>query len=264
MAGSPHILQLQDLAIGYGKTILHKELTCSVHAGEVLVILGRNGSGKSTLLRSITALQKPAAGEVLVDGKNLHNISKQQLSKIISVVLTGNRQHAGMLTVNEIFALSRAPHTGWIHSMSKQDEDIIQKAIDFFDLKLFNHRKLFSLSDGELQKVMIARAFVQQTDIIALDEPTSHLDIFNRAEIFSDLKSLAKNFGKSIIVATHEIELGLQLADKVLLLNTQGQHAAGTIRDILQGGEVERFFSAPGFYFDVKTLRFIATAVNFQ
>ncbi|MBK7110789.1 MAG: ABC transporter ATP-binding protein [Chitinophagales bacterium] len=253
---SNYILQLHEVAIGYPNKILHSNITARFNKGEIIAVLGRNGSGKSTLLRCISGLQKQLEGEVILYDKNLLEYSRQEISRLISIVLSDNRKYAGMLTVQEIFELSRAPHTGWMHKIENKDIEIIEEALTFFKITAFANRRLFTLSDGELQTIMIARAFVQDTYIIALDEPTSHLDIFNQADIFNQLKLLAKQFGKTIIIATHAIEQSLQIADTLLLLDNSNNHLIGKKEFIVNNGGIQQFFSSPNFEFDTYTMKF--------
>ncbi|MBP7399612.1 MAG: ABC transporter ATP-binding protein [Chitinophagales bacterium] len=253
---SNYILQLHEVAIGYPNKILHSNITAGFNKGEIIAVLGRNGSGKSTLLRCISGLQKQLEGEVILYDKNLLDYSRHELSRLISIVLSDNRKYAGMLTVMEIFELSRAPHTSWMHKIENKDREIIDEALSFFKITAFANRRLFTLSDGELQTIMIARAFVQDTDIIAFDEPTSHLDIFNQAEIFNHLKLLAKQFGKTIIIATHAIEQSLQIADTLLLLDNSNNHLIGKKEFIVSNGGIQQFFSSLDFEFDTNTMKF--------
>lgn len=250
------MLQLDDVAIGYAERMLHAHISIACNTGEILAVLGRNGSGKSTLLRCIAGLQPVLSGTVLLRNTPIEKYNLQERSRIISIVLSDNRKYAGVLTVREILELSRAPHTGWLHTLTPKDKATIDEAMELFNIQSFAGRRLYTLSDGELQTVMIARAFVQETDIIALDEPTAHLDIFNQAEIFKHLHLLARQYEKTIIIATHAIEQCLHIADLLLLLNTQNRHLAGVKQQVLEKGGIPQFFASPDFEFDKETMRF--------
>lgn len=256
VAENPHI-EIHQLSVGYGNTILHKDINITILPAEVLVILGRNGSGKSTLLRCVSGLQKSISGNILINGHTITSYNNLELSKNISVVLTGNRRNAGMMRVKEIFSLSRAPHTGIMHNLSGEDILCIHEAISLFELQELENRYLYTLSDGELQKVMIARAYIQETPIVVLDEPSSHLDIFNTADIFASLNNLSKIAHKTLIIATHEMEYGLRIADKVLLLDRDGNHAFHSKEEAIENGALEKYFNSQRMYFDKKQMRFL-------
>lgn len=199
------ILQVKNLSIGYNNQLLASGINFSINKGELVALFGENGKGKTTLLKTICGFVSKINGEVLFKNLPIEDYSSQQLSKQISVVFTSNYFDAS-LYVKDVLSIARTPYVGVNYKLSKDDLDIINHAIELCNISQFYDRKLSSLSDGERQRVMLARAIIQQTDLIILDEPTAHLDVPNRKRLFEILLELCKN-GKSILLSTHEIEL---------------------------------------------------------
>lgn len=215
-------LKVSNLNIGY-KTKKQENIVCegvsfTVKQSELVAIVGVNGIGKSTLLRTLGNVQEKITGEILIDEKPLQQYKPHQLAEKISVVLTETIASKN-LTVWELIALGRQPYTNWIGTLTQTDKEKITKAIALVQLKELQHKKCYELSDGQLQKVMIARALAQDTSIILLDEPTSHLDLYHKATILKLLKKIAHETHKTILFTTHEIEVALQLCDKLLVLD---------------------------------------------
>ena len=254
-----HIIKTNNLAIGYFN---RKETTCivddinlSLTKGNFVCVLGKNGIGKSTLLRTLTKVQPKLSGEIILDGKNLESISNPELAKKLSLVLT-ERIPESNLTVYELIALGRQPYTNWIGKLNEDDLQQIDWAIEQLNIKELIAKKHDELSDGQLQKVMIARALVQDTEIIILEEPTVHLDLHNTIEIFSILKKLSKDYNKTILISTHEIHLALQLADQLWLLKDDGI-TSGQTESLITDGSVSKLFSTDLITFDIKSKQFI-------
>jgi iron complex transport system ATP-binding protein len=204
-------LTCNNLSIGYTKghivDRLFEDLSLSLTGGEMVCFMGPNGAGKSSLLRTLAGLQRPLSGQI-----DLHQpIEIEGKEKQIAVVLT-DRVHALNLKVEDIVTFGRYPYLGWNITLSKADRKIVQRAIDRVHLEPLLNKKLYELSDGQLQMVMIARALAQDTPIILLDEPTAHLDLNNRVEVMNLLKDLSHSTGKAILLATHELDLALQTA----------------------------------------------------
>ncbi len=189
-------------------------------AGELTAVIGINGIGKSTLLRTLANLQASLNGQVLINSKPLNDYKPDILAKEISVVLT-KAIVSKNLSVKEMVTLGRQPYSNWIGSLSKTDNQKINTALEMLDLHALAQTPCYELSDGQLQRVMIARALVQDTSIILLDEPTSHLDLNHKVQILKLLRSIAHETQKTILYTSHEIELSLQLCDKMLLLNNE-------------------------------------------
>ena len=181
-------------------------------------IVGVNGIGKSTLLRTIGGFQSKASGSIKIEGKELDTIHTLELATKVSVVLTEPIASKNM-SVKEVLALGRQPYTNWLGKLSKDDISIITESVSLLELSPFLDKKCYELSDGQLQRVMIARALVQDTSIILLDEPTTHLDLYHKVQILKLLKSIAHQTEKTILFTSHEIELAIQLCDKMLILD---------------------------------------------
>ena len=253
------ILKSSNLSIGYAtkkqQTIVAKNIDFELETGKLVCLLGKNGIGKSTLLRTLSNVQPKLAGELYINGNPIESLSAEAYSKKMSLVLT-ERIPESNLTVYELIALGRQPYTNWIGTLTDDDKKHIHKAIEQVHIEEYIHKKCDELSDGQLQKVMIARALAQNTDLIILDEPTAHLDIHHKLEVFNLLKSLVKELGKTILISTHEVQLALQLADELWLLN-ENQFLAGTPSKLIEDGHLERLFSSKFVTFDSKTKQFI-------
>ncbi len=217
--------------------------------GELTCLLGPNGSGKSTLIRSLTGIQKPLLGEVTIAEKRLFDINSKEMAKTLSLVLT-DRVAPGNLTVYALVSLGRFPYTSWMGSLSDSDNKLIQWALEVTGTIQFADRHLGELSDGEKQKVMIARALTQDTDIIILDEPTAHLDSPNRIEIFHLLRELTKTTGKTILISTHEIDMAIEHCNSMWLVMPDQQIETGLPEDLVLNGALEKAFGSEELTFD--------------
>ncbi len=251
-----HIIKTTNLSIGYSaKKNTHTvapNLNIELKSGNFVCLLGENGIGKSTLLRTLTKVQPKLSGTVFINTKNLEHINSLQLSKLLSLVLT-ERLPENNLSVFELVALGRQPYTNWIGKLTKQDLQHINTALKQTNILSLMHKKYYELSDGQLQKVLIARALAQNTEIIILDEPTAHLDIHHTIETFTLLKKLAKKHHKTIIISTHEINLALQLAD-VLWLMTPSKFVAGETNKLIETNQLNNLFTSNLISFN-KTLK---------
>jgi len=215
------ILKTEDLSIGYSskkqQTIIASNINITLNQGELIGLVGSNGIGKSTLLRTLTKVQPPIGGSIFINNKSLLETTQIELSKNLSVVLT-EQPASKNLTVFELVALGRQPYTNWIGRLSDSDYSSIENALIQTNILQLKNKKCFELSDGQLQKVMIARALAQDTNLIILDEPTTHLDMYHKAYIFKLLKKLVKHTKKTILFSTHDIDLAIQLCDKMLVM----------------------------------------------
>ena len=253
------IIQATQLSIGYStkkqQQVVSSSIDIELESGKFVCLLGKNGIGKSTLLRTLSKVQPKLAGELYINGNAIEQLSAQALSKRMSLVLT-ERIPESNLTVYELIALGRQPYTNWIGTLSKKDKNHIQKAIEQVHIEAIVNKKCDELSDGQLQKVMIARALAQNTELIILDEPTAHLDIHHKLEVFNLLQGLVNELDKTIIISTHEVQLGLQLADELWLMN-EDSFNTGTPNELISQGHLERLFSSKFVTFDSKTKQFI-------
>ena len=238
------ILKTENLSIGYQtkkkQTTIASNINLSVEKGKFIALLGKNGIGKSTLLRTLSKVQKPLNGSIEINQKNILSYSYQELATSLSLVLT-ERLPQSQLTVFELIALGRQPYTNWIDKLSKNDLKKILWAIEQTEITHLKDKLFHELSDGQLQRVLIARALAQDTKIIILDEPTAHLDIHHTFKVFSLLKKLVKSTNKTIIISTHEVNLAIQLADEFILLSEKQTHS-GTSKELIDQNAFEKLF----------------------
>jgi iron complex transport system ATP-binding protein len=253
---SAPLLTAADLVVGYAanKTPLPiaGPLQLSLWPGELVCLLGPNGAGKSTLLRTLAGLQPPLSGQLQVGGTSLAALSAPERARQLSIVLT-DRIDAGNLTVRELVRLGRHPHTGWLGGLSAHDEAQVQAALVATGTEAFAPRPVGELSDGERQKVLLARALAQDTPVVLLDEPTAHLDLPNRVALMRLLHGLARQTGKAILLSTHELDLALQAADRIWLLPAEGALRTGTPEDLVLSGSFAAAFAREGLAFDAAT-----------
>lgn len=248
------ILRLSNLKTGYTyhkgmEVVVSRDIDCSLTSGSLTCLLGPNGAGKSTLLRTICGFQPPLGGEVSVSGRPLETYTPAELSRSIGVVLT-ERVDADNMTAEELVAMGRSPYTGFWGRLGDDDHRIVERAMKMTSLESLRRRSVHTLSDGERQKVMIAKALAQQTPIIVLDEPTAFLDYPSKVEIMHLLLSLAHTEGKSILMSTHDMELALQTADYVWLMDKRLGLRRGIPEDLSYDGSLEQYFCREGIRFD--------------
>ncbi len=254
-------VRLTDVSIGYkgrqGLNVVASGITADICQGELTCLLGRNGVGKSTLLRTLSAFQPALSGEIVIrrEGVRSQEISAytdKELSRLIGVVLTEKPDIRNM-TVRELVALGRSPYTGFWGTLHDADWQVVDEAIEAVRIGSLRERMVHTLSDGERQKVMIAKALAQQTPVIFLDEPTAFLDFPSKVEMMQLLRQLAKTAQKTIFLSTHDFELALQVADKLWLMEKEMLYV-GTPRELAQSGALARYVERPGISFDAQTL----------
>jgi iron complex transport system ATP-binding protein len=261
------ILETRGLSVGYvgprqSRLAIASGIDLRLHAGELVCLLGPNGAGKSTLLRTLAAMQEPLGGEVLLAGKNVRAISKTELARQLSVVLT-ERVAVGLLTAYEIVALGRSPYTNWSGALSDRDHAVVAESIRAVDAESLAHRYVSELSDGERQKVMLARALAQEPQLMILDEITAFLDLPRRVEIIRILRDLAHHRQRAILLSTHDLELALSTADRIWLMPKGEAIAAGTPEDLVLRGVFASAFASEGVRFDEESGSF-ATQGSFH
>ncbi len=247
------ILSTSGLTIGYpsknGSLELEKDLNIKVHNGELVCLIGPNGCGKSTLMRTIAGLQKPLAGDTFIADVDVKKIKPHQYARLLSLVLT-DKINVGAMTVMDIVSIGRYPHTNYFAKLEARDHEMIARSLESVHLSDYKYRFFNELSDGEKQRVLIAKALAQDTPLIMLDEPTAHLDLPNRVEIMNILKQLAKNTNKAILLSTHELDLALQTADTIWLMSREKTLKCGTPEDLVLSGMFEQVFQSNAFQFD--------------
>ena len=247
------ILQIKNLAIGYKQRratkVVAKDINVDLNKGELVCLLGPNGAGKSTLMRTISGAQKPLDGQILLGKQVIHEFAPKQLAKKLSLVLT-ERVQAGMLSAYEVVALGRYPHISWTGKLSAKDHKIIQWAINKTGANELAERVLAELSDGERQKIMVARALAQEPEVMILDEVTAFLDLPRRVEIMQLLRKLAHDTQKAILLSTHDMDLALRSADRIWLLPKGGNLHVGAPEDLVLNGAFEQAFKSEGVSFN--------------
>lgn len=249
------ILKTEDLSIGYSskkeQTVVASNINIELQKGELIGLVGANGIGKSTLLRTLTKVQPKLSGEIILNEKPLENHSNINLAKALSLVLT-EQVASKNLSVFELVALGRQPYTNWVGKLSDSDLTIVNQALQQTNIDELKHKKCFELSDGQLQKVMIARALAQDTDLIILDEPTTHLDMYHKAYVLKLLQKLVKDTNKTILFSSHEIDLAIQLCDKLIVM-TDDNIIIDSPRNLIEKGTFNTLFPKDLIVFDDKT-----------
>lgn len=247
------ILETKQLTIGYHRKknpfIVQADLNLEMYQGELVCLIGPNGSGKSTLLRTLCGLQNAISGESLIEGKNIENLKYDQRATLISLVLT-DKVEVEHATVHSIVSMGRFPYSGWWGNLSDEDESIIQETINMLHLEHKVHDLFSELSDGEKQKTLIAKAFVQNTPIIILDEPTAHLDLPTRIEIMLLLHKLAHSTNTAVLISTHELDIALQAADKIWLMTKESGLCSGVPEDLVFNGAFDAAFQNKNYVFN--------------
>ncbi|MEM9078860.1 MAG: ABC transporter ATP-binding protein [Bacteroidota bacterium] len=250
-AKTTSILTADKLSIGYSSATIAENISFSLSEGTLCGIVGINGIGKSTLLRTLGGLQPTLSGKIEILRNELERLSYVQLAQKRSMVLT-EQSTSKNLTVQELIGLGRQPHTNWLGRLTKRDKNRIEESITTFLLDKLRHRKCHELSDGQFQRVLIARAMAQDTPLILLDEPTTHLDLHHKVQILKLLQQLAHNQQKTIVFTTHEVDLAIQLCDKMLILDGT-LNPFGEPCQLIDEKHFENLFPSEMVQFDAKT-----------
>ncbi len=224
MSNSNTILQARQISIGYThkkeQNIVATNIDLKLEKGKLVALIGANGIGKSTLLRTITGIQKPISGTVILNEKDIHHMNPLALAKNLSVVLT-EKLPPSNLSVFELVALGRQPYTNWIGTLTEEDKEKVSQALMLTQIEHLTNKRHYEISDGQLQKVLVARALAQDTPLIILDEPTTHLDLLHKVALFKLLKKLTKETEKCILFSTHDIDLAIQLSDEMIIMTPE-------------------------------------------
>lgn len=251
------VMEAKGLSIGYSlkggkRKVVHDGLNLSLHAGEVTCLLGLNGSGKSTLLRTLCGFQQPLSGSVYLQKKPLESFSQIDFALTVGVVLT-EKTNAGGITAYELASLGRHPYTGFFGRLKKHDHDVVKASLEAVGVSHKSHNRVAELSDGEKQKVMIAKALAQECPIILLDEPTAFLDVTSRIETMVLLRKLAVEQNKAILLSTHDMDMAIQMGDCFWLLDKNRPVVYGAPEDLILNGVFGTFFEKEGIIFDPGT-----------
>ena len=242
------MIRLHDFSIGYGERTLLHEVEAAIPKGSLTALIGRNGTGKSTLLRAIAGLNRHYTGEILLDGRDISEMKTPEMARTLAFVTT-ERSRIANLRSEDVVAIGRAPYTNWIGRMQDADREIVARSLASVGMEAYASRTMDKMSDGECQRIMIARALAQSTPVILLDEPTSFLDLPNRYELCSLLARLAHDEGKCILFSTHELDIALSLADSIALIDPPRLHACPT-DEMRRSGCIERLFRNDCVAFD--------------
>ena len=254
-----HILTTSNLSVGYSskkeiKTIA-THINLNLKKGELIALIGANGIGKSTLLRTLIGIQPPLSGNIILNGININEYDSISFAQNLSIVLT-EKLPPSNLTVFEIIALGRQPYTNWLGNLSDNDISKINEAMELTQITSLAEKKHYEISDGQLQNVLVARALAQDTPLIILDEPTTHLDLLHKVSLFKLLKKLAKETKKCILFSTHDIDMAIQISDEMIIMTDEN-----VVQDqpcnFISKGNFETLFKNEHIAFDREKGKFI-------
>lgn len=244
------MIELQHLTVGYGEKTILSDINQSLREGQMVCLLGANGVGKSTILRTLACFLPPLSGKVLLNGRNLLSFSLSERSRAVSVVLT-ERVEVPYMKVEDLVGMGRSPYTGFFGTLNKEDRAIVGEAIEMVGISHLAQRTIDTLSDGERQKALLAKALAQQTPIILLDEPTAFLDFHAKVSTLRLMLRLAHETNKIIFLSTHDVEMAIQLSDALWIIQ-DGIIQAGTTASLTENGTLQSFLHAEGITFDEK------------
>ena len=255
------ILAASNLTIGYKSkkavVTIAENLNLNLSSGKLIALIGANGIGKSTLLRTITGIQPPLSGNVFLNDKNINAYKPVDLAQNLSLVLT-EKLPPSNLSVFELVALGRQPYTNWVGTLTDTDIKKVQEAIQLTQIEHLAQKKHFEISDGQLQKVLIARALAQDTPLIILDEPTTHLDLLHKVSLFKLLKKLTNETQKCILFSTHDIDLAIQLSDEMIIM-TPERVVQDEPCNLISNGSFAALFKDEHIVFDAAKGKFVIT-----
>lgn len=243
------LLRTTALSIGHGDRPLLEGIDLAVDGGELVALIGANGTGKSTLLRTLAGLHPMLSGDVEYGDEAAREMGLVERARRVSIVLTG-RPRTGAMDVETLVGLGRHPWTGRFGAFSETDRRIVATAMERCDITALRSRVVGSLSDGECQQVMIARALAQAAPLMLLDEPTAHLDLANRVRIMRLLRDLARNGSHAVVLSTHDLQLALDLADRIVLIRRDRSHWQGTPAEARSSGALAAEFDDAHVRFD--------------
>ena len=241
--------QTSQLTVGYDGKPLIRDITIGIARGEIVTLIGPNGAGKSTILKSITRQLKAIGGTVALDGQNLSGLSHKELATRMAVVLT-QRMKPELMTCRDIVATGRYPYTGRLGLLTKQDEEKVSEAMETVHALELSHRDFNAVSDGQRQRILLARAICQEPEIIILDEPTSYLDIRHKLELLTILRCMAKEKGITVIMSLHEIDLAQKISDKIICVKGDTIGSYGTPEEVFDEEKIRQLYNITEGFFD--------------
>ena len=240
------MIELRDFSIGYGQRRLLEDVNVTIPSRNLTALIGRNGTGKSTLLRAVAGLNRNYSGHIDIDGKDIRSVAPDEMARMMALVTTERVRVSG-LKCEDVVAIGRAPYTNWMGRLQEQDREIVAESLKAVGMEAYARRTMDRMSDGECQRVMIARALAQDTPVMLLDEPTSFLDLPNRYELCTLLAKLAHEQGKCILFSTHELDIALALSDSIALIDPPRLHCLPT-EEMRRSGHIERLFNNPSLW----------------
>jgi len=243
------MIESRDLAVGYGEKTVLAALNIQIQAGQFISLLGPNGAGKTTLLKTLARLLSPRQGTIFLDGKALQFFRQEELARVLAVVLT-EQVSPGLFSAFEFVSLGRYPHTGFLGTLQKRDRQAIQTSFSLVHAEDLAPRQLNTLSDGERQKVFVARALAQDPRVILLDEPTLHLDLKHRMEVMSILQRLCREKGITVVASLHDVDIAAKISDQVALVKNGAIIAWGPPEEVLQEETVSALYDFQGASFN--------------
>lgn len=244
-----YYFKTEGLSVGYHKKPIIKDIEIGLEKGEILTLIGPNGAGKSTVLKSIAKQLSIIAGTVYLDEQRVERMSRTELSQNMAVVLT-EKLRTEMMTCEDIVATGRYPYTGRFGILSESDCEIVKEAMELVHVTAIKDQDFTRISDGQRQRVMLARAICQEPEIIILDEPTSYLDVKYKLEFLSILQEMRKKKGLTVIMSLHELELAARVSDKILCIDGKCVDRFGKPEEVFEQGYISKLFSIESGSFD--------------
>ncbi|WP_406657144.1 ABC transporter ATP-binding protein [Methanolobus sp. ZRKC2] len=255
------LLSANDLSIGYthrkkSSTVVSEKLNIDLMPGEMVCLIGPNGAGKSTLIRTIIGMQPSLTGDIILGGRSLKEFTAIEKARFLSVVLT-SQTNISHFRAFDVVALGRYPYTGWSGGLSDEDRKIVSSSLDAVGAAKLSSRYMSELSDGEKQKIMIARGLAQDPSVLVLDEPTAYLDLPHKIEIMRILKLLSRHPGRAVLLSIHDLDIAMRTADRIWLFNKDGEFFSGAPEDLVLQGAFGSAFEMGGVHFDREKGMFI-------
>lgn len=243
------VINAEKLSVGYGRNIIVENIDFQVNRGEILTLIGANGSGKSTILKSILLQLEPLSGSVYIDGKQIHKMNRTETAKKISAVMT-ERIEPELMTCGDVVESGRYPYTGRLGILSGEDKKKVREAMELVGVESLEYTDFGHISDGQRQRVMLARAICQEPEILVLDEPTSFLDIHHKLELLNILKKLVREKNLAVIMSLHELDLAQKVSDRIICISNNRADRIGTPEEIFSGDYINRLYNMGNSSFD--------------